>query len=71
VPSEYDLSAGPPAANTKNGEVDNKETKLEQIMERCFAEKAARISEIRVKYDPEIKYNMDKNNYTACDNFNT
>lgn len=46
-PSEYDLGAGgPPIQQEKTIE-----SELEQIMEKSFAEKAVKLSEIRVKYE--------------------
>ena len=59
-PSEYDLGAGgPPIQQEKTIE-----SELEQIMEKSFAEKAVKLSEIRVKYEMQIKEMRDRELYS-------
>lgn len=53
-PSDYDLSAGAPA-DSKGKRGKTIESELESIMEKSFAEKACKLSEIRVKYELQIK----------------
>jgi hypothetical protein len=53
ITSEYDLSAGAPISQPSKPRTKGED--LESIMEACFAEKACRISEIRVKHEMKIR----------------
>jgi hypothetical protein len=61
-PSEYDLSAGP-AIQTQQSSKLSLEESIEAIMERCFAEKASTLADIRVKYEVKIRKKESLNCY--------
>lgn len=60
--SEYDLGAGGPSSNTT--QMNSISQVLEKIMEESFAEKADKISQIRVKYEVQMQERREKGMYS-------
>ena len=53
VLKESDVSGG--SARQPSRPLEDLEKKLEELMERCFAEKAAKVAEVKVKYETQIR----------------
>jgi hypothetical protein len=53
VLKESDVSGG--SARKPHRPLEDLEKKLEELMERCFAEKAAKVAEVKVKYETQIR----------------